>query len=218
VRIHDLSVPIRDGVDWYHEPGTDPVRLREVGSLDREGWRSSTLSLMVLNGTTYLETGAHLYPDAPMLDDIPPERFITRAFVVRLPPEHQELPAPGGDLADFRAGLDGLLLHCGWDRKLNDPDYYDASPYFSPALQEWILRHDPSILGGDMLSFDHPQDPDMPFLRRFFRGRGMILCPLVGLGVLPTDRLTLCVAPLRLAGASAAPCRVLAWENAAERW
>jgi kynurenine formamidase len=208
--VYDLSVPILDGVDWYHEADCPAVALREVGSLPEVGWRSHTLSLMVLNGTTYLETAAHLYEDAPTLDDLPPQKFVTRAFVVQLSADSQELPAPECRLKDFQEQVDSLLLSCGWDAHLHDPDYYHASPYFSPALQDWLLEHRPVILGGDMLSFDHPADETMPFLREFFRGGGMILCPLVGLYRLP-ETVTLCTAPLKLAGANAAPCRVLAW-------
>ena len=81
----------------------------------------------------------------------------------------------------------------------------------SKPLQEWILRHNPCILGGDMVSFDHPADTDMPFLRTYFKAGGMILCPLVGLGEIEKDEVTMCAAPMRLVGTNGAPCRVFAW-------
>ena len=208
--VYDLSVPISDGVDWYHEAGCPAVHVRQVGSLPEAGWRSHVLSLMVLNGTTYLETAAHISEDAPTLDQLPPERFITRACVVRVEAHGPELPAPADELPGFAAGEDALLLCSGWDSHLHAPDYYHASPHFSAGLQQWILAHQPAILGGDMLSFDHPANTEMPFLRAFFGQGGMILCPLVGLDRLP-ETVTLCAAPLRLANASAAPCRAFAW-------
>ena len=209
--VHDLSIPISDGVDWYGDPTCAPVELREIGSIAKSGWRSTALSLMVLNGTTYLETAAHIDETAPTLDQIPPEKFITRAFVVRLHADGQQLHAPERAIAGFKPGVDAILLNCGWCAHLNDPDYYRLSPYFSPELQAWLLDHRPAILGGDMLSFDHPQDTSMPFIRAFFKQRGMILCPLTGLDQLPDEPVTLCAAPTKLAGASAAPCRALAW-------
>jgi len=208
--VYDLSVPIVDGTDWYGDPACEPAAVRQIGSLEGGGWRSAALSLMVLNGTTYLETAAHLRADAPTLDRVPAEKLITRAAVVTLECEGQELLAPPDDLPGFVHGVDSILLRCGWDSHLNEPDYYHASPYFAQALQEWLLRHQPAILGGDMLSFDHPADERMPFLREFFAHGGMILCPLIGLAQLP-ERVTLCAAPLRLVGSSAAPCRALAW-------
>ena len=36
-----------------------------------------------VQASTYLETAAHLYPDMPTLDRMPPEKFITRAHVVQ---------------------------------------------------------------------------------------------------------------------------------------
>jgi kynurenine formamidase len=214
--IYDLSVPIEDGADWYREAGTIPVSLQQVGASE-EGWVSHQVALMVLNGTTYLETAAHLYPDMPTLDQVPPERFIARAHVVDVrrgrlsagPPS--ALPAPDAPLANFRPDEDAILLCSGWDRHAHEADYYYGSPYFSPELQEWLLAHRPAILGGDMLSYDHPEDTAMPFLRTFFRGGGMILCPLLGLDRLP-GTVTLYCAPLLLVGSSAAPCRALAWD------
>lgn len=207
--IHDLSVPVVHGRDWYAEAGCPPVSLEQVGSYE-EGWVSHQLALMVLNGTTYLETAAHLYPDMPTLDRVPPERFLTRAFVERLDGSRQELPAPDAKLPGFRPGEDAILLHCGWEGHVDADDYYHASPYFGPELQAWLLTHRPAILGGDMLSFDHPRDATMPFLHAFFRTGGMILCPLLGLSALP-PLVTLCCAPVKLTGSSAAPCRALAW-------
>lgn len=218
--VYDLSVPITDGADWYREAGTMPVSLQQVGAYE-QGWVSQQVSLMVLNGTTYLETAAHLYPDAPTLDQMPPEKLVTRAYVLGVglttrprpgaPAGPHALPPPRVPLAGFRPEVDAILLNSGWDSHLNQADYYSASPYFSPELQQWLLEHRPAILGGDMLSYDHPQDTDMPFLHTFFRSGGMILCPLTGLERLP-GTVTLCCAPLKLVGSSAAPCRALAWE------
>jgi len=210
MQVHDLTVPIVDGVDWYGEADCPPVSLQRVGGLDECGWVSHELSLMVLNGTTYAETAAHLCRDAPTLDQLPAERLLTSARVISLAPEGQELPAPD-DLPGFVPEREAILIHSGWESHLHLPDYYSASPHFSPALQEWLLQRRPAILGGDMLSFDHPQDAAMPFLREYFRTGGVIVCPLVGLQPLVGRQVTLCVAPLRLHGASAAPCRVLAW-------
>ena len=211
MRVHDLSVPIVDGVDWYHEADCPPVSLQSVGGIAQLGWVSHQLSLMVLNGTTYVETAAHLYPDAPTLDELAPERLLLRAHVISLEPAGQELPAPDCGPPELAPQTDALLVHSGWESHVHQPDYYSASPYFSPALQAWLLRRRPAVLGGDMLSFDHPQDVAMPFLREYLRSGGLIVCPLVGLQPLVGRQVSLCLAPLRLQGANAAPCRVLAW-------
>ncbi len=209
--VYDLSVPVIDGTDWYGEPGCSPVSLQDVGNLDTDGWRSHSLSLMVLNGTTYLETSAHLLPDGETLEDLSPDRFLTYAHVVNVDSDGTQLLAPPDPLLQFTKRLDSMLICSGWDRRINQEDYYHDSPHFSPALQEWVLSHEPAIVGGDMLSFDDPSDRTMPFLRRYLSQGGVVVCPLMGLRKLPWERVTLCVAPLKLSGANAAPCRVLAW-------
>lgn len=211
MRLFDLSVPIRDGVDWYNDPTTPAVRVEDVGGIAKFGWVSQTLTVQVLNGTTYLETSAHMYSDGPSIDEVPAAKLICRASIVPLSSRGQELAAPRAKPRGFRQGKDALLLYCGWDTRLEKKDFYPASPYFSKPLQEWILDLQPSILGGDMVSYDHPADAKMPFLRTYFRRGGMILCPLIGLGRVPRRSVTLCAAPLRLVGANAAPCRALVW-------
>ena len=215
-KVWDLSVPVADGVDWYYEEDCPPVQVNDigpranVGSLAEDGWVSHTLSLMVLNGTTYLETAAHIREGAPTLDQIPPDRLIVRAFVIPLVPQGRLLSAPDRPPPGFIPETDAMLLACGWDAHVHTRDYYFGSPYFSPQLQQWLLCHRPAILGGDMLSFDAPEDTSMPFIHGFFATGGMILCPLMGLADLPPV-VTLCAAPVKLAAANAAPCRALAW-------
>lgn len=211
MKIYDLSVPIKDGTDWYNDPMTPAVKIEHIGGIEKEGWVSQTLTIQVLNGTTYIETSAHLFEHGPTLDQIPPERFMPSGHIVRLKAGSQELPCPDQKPKDFRKGEDALLLYCGWDSHIDESDFYASSPYFSKPLQEFILDLNPSILGGDMVSFDHPDDARMPFLHTFFERGGMILCPLIGLGNIARDKVTLCSAPLNLVGANASPCRVLAW-------
>ena len=209
--VFDLSVPIINGADWYRDPQTPPVALTDVGSMEEEGWLSHTLALQVLNGTTYLETAGHLIDGGATLDDVRPEALVRRAFVVALPGTSRSLPAPEPALDGFRRGEDALILHCGWDAHLDSTDFYDASPHFSPPLQEWILDLAPAILAADVPSFDDPADASMPFLHTYFANGGMILAPVAGAGAIPDPVVTLCAAPLRLVGANAAPCRALAW-------
>jgi len=211
MQVYDLSVPVKNGADWYNEEITPPVEIWDVGSLETDGWVSHMLKIQVINGTTYLETAGHIYKDGATLDQIPADKLICRAFIVRLPGKAKELPAPAETISDFRGGEDALLLYCGWDTHWDQPDFYSASPYFSDALQQWILDHNPFILGGDMTSFDHPQAERMTFVPAFFGMGGMILCPLIGLGDIPRDQVTLCAAPMKLVGVNAAPCRAFAW-------
>lgn len=211
MKVYDMSVPVLDGADWYNEEITPTVRVRNIGDLGAEGWVSHTIELAVLNGTTYIETGAHLFGDGPLLDEVLPERFLRRAHVMRCVVEEQEIRLPTEPPTGICSGEDAVLIATGWDAHFNQPDYYWKSPYFSKDLQAWLLDSRPSILGSDALSFDRPDDAAMPFLRAYFKTDGMILCPLQGLTDLPHAEMNLCAAPMKLASVNCAPCRALAW-------
>lgn len=211
MKVYDLSVPVRDGADWYRDGNTPAVSIQDDGSIQYEGWVSHTLRLQVLNGTSYIEASGHLFEDGQRLDQLPLERFIRRAHVVRLEANDGTLRAPVTELEGYQAGEDAVLVHCGWDTQLDTPGFYSGSPHFSSELQEWLLEREPALVAADVPSFDHPDDASMPFLRGYFKQGGLVVSPVVGAGSLPASPVTLCAAPLRLVGVNAAPCRVFAW-------
>ena len=141
-KVYDLSVPVADGVDWYNEPITPPVRVEDIGDMAAEGWVSHVMTLAPLNGTTYLETSAHLIEGGQLLDDLPPDRFLCRAHIVRAALDGQEILAPADPIEGFRRERDAVLVHSGWDAQMNAPDYYRKSPYFSEPMHLHRVRRD----------------------------------------------------------------------------
>jgi len=206
-RILDLSGPIRNGAEWFGPP-CEPVAIYAIGSLTAEGWVSHVLHMSTISGTTYVETGGHLLPDGPLLEEIPLEHFMLDAQIWRCEVREREIQPPPAISGSPSLRGKALLILCGWACEWGSARFAEATPYFSRALQNMVLASGPTVLASDAVSFDPPTVPQMPFLRAWFRQGGIIVSPVCPAAECRADRGRLVIAPLKLQGVNASPCRV----------
>lgn len=103
MKVIDLTKTLEHGMDGY--PGDPPVHIREVQSLENEGWRLKQLRLGSHAGT-HVDAPYHMVKEGKKLDDIPVERFFGPAIVVR----SGDASFPKGVGLVFREGEIGLQL------------------------------------------------------------------------------------------------------------
>lgn len=102
MKIVDLSQPLYDGMDVY--PGDPRVHIKQVHTLDKEGWRLKYLQFSSHIGT-HADAFSHMDEQGKTTDNIPIERYIGKTIVVS---KDQEFPKNLG-LAFKEGGL-GLDL------------------------------------------------------------------------------------------------------------
>lgn len=214
----DLSGGIYNGM-WHMRPPYPPVEIKEiplVGNFNIVDYNVYAQEVRLpVQASTYLETAAHIYPEREKIDEVPLETLMPSAVVLQIPRGPEELVTAD----DIEAALaatgemvrpgDALLLATGWHRHWDEPDFMTRSPHFRYSAVEWVVEHGCSILGSDAANWsDLAEKPS--FFPMFFQSRTMLLAPLVNLTAVPAARVRLIVAPLRIRGAVASPCRVLA--------
>ncbi len=209
MKLIDLTGTIEPGM--WHYPHIPPVEVEMVTSIAEHGSEAHRFTLATISGT-YLETAAHLYPGRPTIDQVSPERFIREAVVLHMPKSAAEAITPQ-DLERAARDLtikpgDAILMHTGWDRMWNAPNFVEDSPYLTMEAMHWIVAHSPSILGGDVPCFDNPRD-GVGVNRVLFRDETLILAPLVNLEAVTQPRVRLMVFPLKIKGVCGTPCRAL---------
>lgn len=79
MKVIDLSLPIFEGMEVY--PGDPETEIREIHTLENEGWRLKLLKMGSHTGT-HIDSFSHMDKNGKTLDEIPIERFFGRAMIV----------------------------------------------------------------------------------------------------------------------------------------
>ena len=195
------------------------VEVTELPTLAALPYRVYAQALFTpMQASTYLETAAHLHPDRMKIEELPLDRLFTDAVVVKVPLGAGEritsqilIQALQSLDVCVRRG-DSLLIGTGWDKKWDEPDYFENAPYFTAEAIDWILAQGVGILGADTPQWDSKKDPQ-GFFPRFFESDTLLLAPLVNLFEVSQPRVKLITLPLKVAGVCAAPCRAIVLEQ-----
>jgi arylformamidase len=216
MKIVDLSGPIMTGM-WSYGAPLPPVEVRPAATLERDGWNGHALALHTLAGT-YVEAADHLFPNRETVNDLPLERFITRAVVAQLPDKAPLEPVTAGELeaavADDPRGA-ALLVATGWDAMWGRPGFVERCPYFLPEAMDWVVERGVRLLGLDVPCAQDPRHDDGALNRVFFAEDRLLLAPLVNLRQAGRGRQTLVALPLNIPGVCGTPVRAVLVEGAA---
>lgn len=135
MRIVDLSVPLRTGMEVY--PGDPEVEIEVVQTREEHGWEVRRMAMGSHTGT-HVDAFSHAHAGGNNLDGIPLDRFYGEAVCVS---NDGELPTGVGLI--FRDHVSG-------DRTRNIDE---AQPPFigGPSLDEALERE---LLGAEIVTFD----------------------------------------------------------------
>lgn len=215
MRLIDISAPISEKVRSYI-PGVTYAQLRPIFTLEEHGVESHEILMSTLSGT-YFETGRHVRADAITIDQVPPEYFIGPAVVVDVGRKEAMDRIELADVQRYAGRIrpgDAVIVRTYWDRMWNTDEYFTASPYFAREAFEWLLEQRIRLLAGDIPSYDARGAAAQGLIKRLFEEEETyLLAPLVNLGAITKERVTLFAFPLKIEGVSGAPARVLACEE-----
>ncbi len=214
MKLVDLSGTLEAGM--WHYPHLPEVEIAQVTSIEDQGSEAHVFRLATITGT-YLETAAHLLRGQPTIDQIPVERFICDAAILRVGKKKPAQAVTVNDLehaaqdVDIHPG-DALLLDTGWEQMWHAPNFVEDSPYLTIQAMRWIVEQEISILGGNMPCFDNPRG-GVGVNRVLFKSGALILAPLVNLAAVTQPRVKLMAFPLKIKGVCGTPCRVIIQER-----
>lgn len=214
MKIVDLSGAIESGL-WTYGPPNPEVKVKMLASIEEHGFCVSSLEMSILTGS-YIETGNHLIKHRPNIDEMPIDRFISRATVLKLPKSALE-PITAADLTNNKAQIfknPTLIIGTGWDSHWNTKDYLKKSPFFTVEAMEWLADSPVNLLGADIPVYNDPRGGKVNVLHIFYRkDQNMIVAPLVNIGGITGSEVKLLTMPIKLKGQCAAPCRIFALEE-----
>ena len=179
-------------------------------------YRSYTQEVrMCVQAGNYLETGAHLYPDMESVADVGLERLFVSAVVMHISRGRDE-KITAADLDGALAALgetvqpgDGILVATGYNRFGSNDVRCDLTPHFSYDAIDWVVSREPSILASDMASW-HDGEEEPSFWPMLMRSGVLVIGSLINVAEITASRIRLIALPMKIRGACAAPCRLIA--------
>ncbi len=202
---------------------------------DWEGWADDVIQKMGVHSTTHLDAPWHYHPTcegkkAKTIDEIPLEWCYGPGLVIDMKHKEDFDPITTEDICSF-LDTNGLslekgmiiLIKTGRDRDMGTKKFFTHGTGMSAEATEWLIDQGIKVMGIDQWGWDLPLpylieqakatgNPEL-FWEAHLVGRRKEYChieQLANLDALPLDGFKVCVFPLKLEGASAAPARVVA--------
>jgi len=234
----DTPEPLRTDIEFSgHAAGAAqieallgvPKRLLRDG----EGWATETFTRFGTHNSTHVDAPWHYNSKiagarAQTIDELPLDWFFAPGVVLDMTAKadgevvdtadvENELARIGHDLQE----RDIVLVRSGRDAQIREPGYMALGPSVSVPATRWLWERGVRVMGIDAWGWDGPlylqaqealerdepgifwaaHQADLPYAQ---------IERLVNLGELPPSGFTVACFPLRIAGASAAPSRVVA--------
>lgn len=209
-----------------------PFKLFPAGF---SGWADDTITHMGVHATTHVDAPWHYSPTvnglpAKTVDEIPLDWCYGDGVVLDMTHKADFDPIT---IADLQKGLEHtgavlkpgmiVLIRTGRDKYNGTKDFHRKGTGMSKEATEWLIGQGIRMMGIDQWGWDLPLpymvqqakrtgNRDL-FWEAHLVGQHREYChmeQLVNLGALPPSGFKVCVFPLKIEGASAAPARVVA--------
>jgi len=174
MKLIDLSHTIHRKIAVF--PGDDPIELKQVRTLNRDGFNNYRLSTGMHVGT-HIDGPKHMTLDTRMMADLPIEMFTGKGVLIDV---------RGEETISFRESFRTIiqresivLFYSGLDSHFGESDYFTVYPDMTEELARFLTDQQVKIIGLDWVSPDHEPYPIHDIL---FKGSVMILENLTNLG------------------------------------
>lgn len=208
VKTIDLTRKISNG-----DPG---VQIESAKTIGKDGWNATTLNLYSHSGT-HMDAPVHFAVNDKTIDQIPVDRFISKAWLIDL----TGIEAGGlikiddlGDISDQIVAGDSLLFRTGWSFKFGTKSYRDELPRISKELAIWCGEKGINLIGVEPPSVaDVNEIAEVTEIHEILMKNDIIIVEgLVNLDQIVKNKVTLIAMPLKVADGDGAPARVIAIE------
>jgi kynurenine formamidase len=154
MRYIDLTHMFDESMPVY--PGDPPATLKQVASIDKEGFSDHLLSTGMHVGT-HMDAPLHMIEGGKRISDIAPEKFFGRGYLV----DARGASVIDRNLVDVNAVREGdvVLLFTGFSSKFGQLEYYETYPTITEEFAELMVQKKVRIVGMDTPSPDRPPFP-----------------------------------------------------------
>lgn len=212
-RIIDLSHPLSAATPAFPGDPSPEIKIFDSTELPNDrGTRHLNCShlAMSLHCGTHMDAPFHFFGDRATIDQIPLDRVVGRATLVRLPWDVAGPTIEAAHLTSYESRLKTtrrVVFNTLWHHRWGQEDYFTAHPVITGAAARVLLEWGVQLVGVDTPSVDRP-----PFEAHLalLGGDVLIVENLTNLDAIPGDEFELIAAPLAIVGRDGSPVRAMA--------
>lgn len=210
MKIHDVSVPIRDGGLVY--PGNPPIHIELQQAIAKGAGANVSHVDFGSHTGTHVDAPRHFFDDGAGVDQIPLDILIGDAMVVGFRDDVRAVTR--GDLERFDlTGVERLLLRTRNSTYLTqDPAFHEDYTYLAPDGAEHLVAQGVKLVGIDYLSIEQFHSGHHR-THLTLLGAGIVIVEGLNLDGIADGRYELCCLPLRIVGCDGAPARAVLIEQ-----
>ena len=211
MRVLDLTMSISPEIKVF--PGSPQPFFIPWSTLQAHGYDSEVMFMSTHTGT-HMDAPSHFARGRKAIDAIPAPRLVRNAILARVYKKAGQTITvadieEGGGGKEIHPG-DAVVLATGWEKHYDARDYMTANPGLSKAAARYLVRKKVSLVGIDGPSIDCGRDSKFSAHNTLLPAGVLVVENLCNLDRIKKKRITLIVAPLKIAGATGSPVRAIA--------
>ncbi|HEX2394284.1 MAG TPA: cyclase family protein [Bacteroidales bacterium] len=204
MKVIDLSHLVTNGMPVY--PGTPPVSLKPLASVDSDGFNELQLLITTHIGT-HIDCPRHLLNDG-FDTTVAADSFYGTGVMINCTYIPGEIPLDYfHDHRKMIGKADFLILYTGWDRNWGKEGYFTGFPVISIECAQFLLEFRLKGIGIDTPSFDPVNSSELPVHNKLLSQGKVLIENLTNLRSLPESGFYFSCMPLKIENGDGCPVR-----------
>lgn len=210
--ILDLTREIRTDTKVF--PGSPLPKFITWNKMDIHNYHSEVMFMSTHTGT-HMDAPSHFVSGVSSIDQIPVDRFISRAALIKVVKTSDELITASEIQASKVEILEGnsVVFSTTWENEVDNDYYFSHSPGLSDDAAEYLINKKVNAVCIDSPSIDRGSDSNFPVHKLLLSKEILIVENLCNLSKINNQNFTLIMIPLKLSGASGSPIRAIATDE-----
>ncbi|HYY86885.1 MAG TPA: cyclase family protein [Nitrososphaeraceae archaeon] len=210
--ILDLTREIRTDTKVF--PGSPLPKFITWNKMDIHNYHSEVMFMSTHTGT-HMDAPSHFVSGVSSIDQIPVDRFISRATLIKVVKASDELITASEIQASKVEILEGnsVVFSTTWENEVDSDYYFSHSPGLSDDAAEYLINKKVNAVCIDSPSIDRGSDSNFPVHKLLLSKEILIVENLCNLSKINNQNFTLIMIPLKLSGASGSPIRAIATDQ-----
>lgn len=192
-------------------PGSPLPKFITWNKMEIHNYHSEVVFMSTHTGT-HMDAPSHFVTGVSSIDQIPVNRFISRAILVKISKTSDELITADEIEASKIKILEGnsVVFSTLWENEVDNDYYFNHSPGLSEDAAEYLIDKRVNAVCIDSPSIDRGSDINFPVHKLLLSKDILIVENLCNLSKIDNQNFTLIMTPLKLSGASGSPIRAIA--------